>query len=355
MDITETTNDVHSDYGNLMKDLLLEQLSHIGSTRDLWDSIWCNLIAGCLPSDLSVGLRDTIERVSLLYATALRCTTRLSRQQLDVRYNCLIARMHEMRKDDNQASHQVIGTKDKEDLQKAPNSIVCFIQSNDILCNSDWIASPHTQHVKGLQWRPACSVYGTDHIMNMESCTYFARSSLLAAAWSMILIHPKHSSDFITVSEITESIRTDTKSPFFDDCSMKIQTELMRWIFIRAKCNHATTFENHMADILCESFRADIYRSIAIREHAFFVPIPSVYTAFIVDLLIEHIGHIPAGIGKYYAPNATPLERWCIFTRYHMAPVTRSELLDNWPTDQLQKLEHRQYIYNASTWDDDDI
>lgn len=351
--VDSVTSSVHSDYEGLMKDVVLEQLSHIKSTHDLWDKLWCNLLAGSLPMDISVRLRDTIERVSLLYATALRCTSRLSRQELDIRYNCLVTRMHEMRMNEHLSQHTIQTRTDKAS-DRAPNMTIHFIQSHDTLRMSDWIVSQHDHTVKGIQWRPVCSVFGTDHIMCTETITYYVRSSLLAAAWSMMLIHPKQSTEFTTVLEIVENVYYTDVSPFHNECALAVQTELMQWILIRADHIHAKTFEKHMSDLLPGTFKMDIYEAIAIKQHAFFVPVPSVYTAFIIDLIVAYLSHVPAGIGKYYAPNATPIERWCLFTRYHMHPVTRNSLLDNWDTDQLQKLERRNYVYNASTWDDSD-
>ena len=335
---------LHSDYQALVKDIVLEQLSHISKTRIQWDEIWCHLIGGCLPATLSSQLRDTIERVSLLYATALRCTNRLSRQELEVRYNGLISRMHDLQLH-TPASLYVA----EHDDPDTPNSTIRMIKSKAALSECDWIVQ-EGQAVKGLQWRPVCSVYGTDQIPCSEKILYHVRPSLLAAAWSMLLLHPAQSGHLTTVYDIVQSMH-DTKIDRYDNsCAMQVQTELMKWIYVRIGDSHSNTFDAHMQQLLSDTFSRDIYKSIAVRELALYVPIPNVYTAFVVDLVISNIGYVPSCVTKLYAPNATPIERWCIFTRYHMRPVTREALLQNWDTQALIKLQSRNNIYNASTW-----
>lgn len=351
VDQNENAMQIHSGYEALMKDMVLEHLSHTVSTRKLWDEIWCHMLGNCVPPDVSARIRGTIERVALLYANALRCTTRLSRQQLEERYNGLVSQMHEMKAATNEQSpsQNVLPVAATADV---PNDVVRLIRQHASLYSYDWIVPDKNKVIKGLTWRPACSVFGTDQIACTANLTYNARSSLLAAAWSMILLHPTVCNEFTTLDSITQTIYADEQLAQYDNSNaMQVQTQLFKWIYIRADVVHAETFNKHMSHLLGNAFNRDVYVSLAIQEYAFFVPFPVVYTAFVIDLLIETIGRIPVGVSHFYQPNATPFEIWPAFTRYHVEPPTREALLHNWSTEALVQLEKNNYVYNASKWD----
>ena len=386
-EITDMAREIRIAQRILLTDLWNEQQSHCAQIHAEWDDIWEQAVQTVLPSwtEASKKARSVLETVCRLYVQALRNTHTLTKDRLDVRKEAVIALTHELRSlmgtGGNRMGDPETTESDALVSDPNPNPFAYAMSLDEHVCTRGFTAVvamedpiAHVRLVDGdgrdVQFTPPCDIYATDQPANLlYSVTDFdnhgVREELLTAAFAEIhsTIHGTRGTSppflMTTVWQVGRDFGLPTGSWEYDTTAvvlpllLAVQRALLTRIFVSSPPVHRTCFTTFMGLMTLQApsttFEPALYKSIIRSEvpPMLWVPIPACYTAFLVDIITEHLfgsGLAPIASRRTMrcAPAPPPTQVWSPWLQLYVSPPNTTEFLRGWPervTVQLRQLD----------------
>ena len=380
--ITDMAREIRIAQRILLTDLWDEQQSHCAQIHAEWDDIWEQAIQTVLPSwtESSKKARSVLETVCRLYVQALRNTHTLTHDKLAVRKEAVITLTHELRSLMNGGDNREYKSDAPEvDTQVSnPFTYAMLLEEHNYTsgCTAVVTMDDPASRVRlideggrDVSFVPPCDIYTTDQPANLlysvnDFDNHGVREELLTAAFAEIHspVHGTHSTSppflMTTVWQVGRDFGLPTGSWEYDTTAavlpllLGVQRTLLTRIFVSSPPVHQTCFTAFMRlmtqQTTSATFEPTLYKSIIRGEASpmLWVPIPACYTAFLVDVITEHLfgsGLAPIASRRTMrcAPAPPPTQAWSAWLQLYVSPPSTTEFLQGWPehvTLQLSQL-----------------
>lgn len=372
MDLVEGTQAVQSAQRQLIQELWHEQRAHCARMHQEWDMVWEQAIQSVLPpvwSKSTRHARSVLETVYRLYAQALRGTETLPRQTLVARRDGIVALMHELQSvlggslpdqaDETQMDPACPTTAYVAVLEEHPWLQGCIAH---VLCDDEPVRLFGADGNE-LLFSPPCDVHATDQPPDLlfsadEFATHgVVREELLVAAFAHLVSNAPTPPRVTTVWHIGQDFglggppNPAVATHPIVAMLLGVQRTLLRRIFLASPPAHATSLRQSLGAAQCLLLSHDnrsIHEILAFAPEPspmLWVPIPTCYTAYTVDLIVEALhlsGCTPQALSLRTLPAcspAPPTQVWPMWLRLHVVPPTGADFVKGWPTELQQQLK----------------